>query len=25
VRIERAAPTLAERVALVREFLGRLI
>jgi transcription-repair coupling factor (superfamily II helicase) len=24
VRIERAAPTLAERVALVRDFLGRL-
>ncbi len=24
VRIERAAPTLADRVALVREFLGRL-
>ena len=24
IRIERAAPTLAERVALVREFLGRL-
>ena len=24
VRIERAAPTLAERVALVREFLGQL-
>jgi transcription-repair coupling factor (superfamily II helicase) len=25
VRIERAAPTLAERVALVRDFLGRLV
>ena len=24
IRIERAAPTLADRVALVREFLGRL-
>ena len=24
IRIERAAPTLAERVALVREFIGRL-
>jgi len=24
VRIERAAPTLDERVVLVREFLGRL-
>ena len=24
IRIERAAPTLAERVALLREFLGRL-
>ena len=25
VRIERAAPTLADRVALVRDFLGRLV
>jgi hypothetical protein len=24
VRIERAAPTLSDRVALVREFLGKL-
>ena len=24
LRIERAAPTLAERVALMREFLGKL-
>jgi transcription-repair coupling factor (superfamily II helicase) len=24
VRIERAAPTLAERIALVKDFLGRL-
>jgi hypothetical protein len=25
VRIDRAAPTLGERVALVRDFLGKLV